>query len=238
MQPAAPERKTFSTHLSEFRFRLLIVIAFLLTGTVIGYFLHESILFFLLKPINQPLYYSSPAGGLDFTLKISFFFGCLVSIPVLVYQLLRFIQPAFPHKLQCLMPRILLISCLLVLCGMSFAYFVSLPASLYFLNKFSTSQIQSLISTTEYFSFITRYIFGFGLLFQLPLALIVVNSVKKISPSVLMRYQRWVILSSFIAAAILTPTPDLFNQLIMAVPLILLYEISVLVILFLNQKKA
>lgn len=235
MNNSQPKKYPFSTHLNEVRSRLLVVLFFLLAGTVVGYLLHEQILSILLLPFDQPLYYSSPAGGLDFILQLSFFFGGLVSIPVFVYQVLKFIEPAVSTKFRKSLPQIVCISCLLLVCGMSFAYFVSLPAALYFLDRFNTNQVQSLISTTEYFSFMTRYIFGFGLVFQVPLMLVTINSIKKISTRALMSYQRWVILSSVVLAAILTPTPDLFNQLIMAVPLILLYEVSILILIVINK---
>jgi sec-independent protein translocase protein TatC len=122
--------------------------------------------------------------------------------------------------------------------GVVFAYFVSLPAALYFLSSFGSEEMASLISTTEYFSFVSRYMLGFGLLFQLPLIMILVNSVYQLKIRTLFKYQKWVILVSFILAAILTPTPDVFNQLIMALPIILLYQVSLGVIwLTHNHKK-
>jgi len=121
--------------------------------------------------------------------------------------------------------------------GVSFAYFVSLPAALYFLGEFGSAQVQSLISTDAYFSFVTRYLLGFGILFQLPLILLLVNAISPMSPRHLMWYQRYVIVLSFVLAAIITPTPDPLNQAIMAVPVILLYQVSVLGIWFINRRR-
>jgi sec-independent protein translocase protein TatC len=232
-----PERQSFSYHLQELRSRILWCVAFFLIGTVIGYFLHDSILTVLIKPLNQPIFYASPAGGFDFVLKISLFFGFLLSLPVFVYHTVRFIEPALPKKYPNLILTTLTASSILLIVGMSFAYFVSLPAALYFLSKFSTDEIRSLISTTEYFSFVTRYLIGFGIVFQLPLIMFAVNSVQKISTRSLLKFERWVIVMSFLIAAILTPTPDILNQLIMAVPLILLYQITIVLIWFVNRKK-
>lgn len=224
--PADPA-KTFGEHLAELRLRFLFSIGFLVVGTVVGYLLHQHILAILIRPLDQTLFYSSPAGGFDFVLKLSFLFGFVVSVPVIVYQVLRFIEPVLPAQSPKKMAAMLLASCALLIVGMLFAYFVSLPAALYFLNAFTTDEIQALISTTEYFSFVTRYLLGFGILFQLPLIMLVINSVQRLSMRKLMSVQKWVFLASFIVAAILTPTPDLFNQLIMAVPLILLYQVSI-----------
>lgn len=236
MQDDSAKRLAFGEHLQELRSRFLISLLALLVGTIGGYALHMTILDWLIKPLNQPVFYTSPAGGFDFILKISLFFGALVALPVFIYNLLRFIAPALPKQSPKLLALLLIASCLLMMAGMSFAYFVSLPAALYFLNAFTTDTIQALISTNEYFSFVTRYLFGFGLLFQLPLVLLTINSVQRISTKTLMDWQRWVIILSFLIAAILTPTPDMFNQLLMAVPLILLYEITVLLLVLVNSR--
>lgn len=228
--------RLFSEHLSELRWRILSSIAFLILGTIIGYLVHSYILEILIRPLNQTIFYSSPAGGFDFVLKLSFLFGFVVSVPIFLYHVLRFIEPVLPEQSPKKLLLMLLSSCVLLLLGMAFAYFVSLPAALYFLNAFTTENIQALISTTEYFDFVARYLLGFGILFQLPLILLVINSVQPLSTKKLMGYQKWVFLASFIIAGILTPTGDFFNQLIMAVPLLLLYQFSLGVLYLVNRK--
>lgn len=232
-----PQSKTltFRQHLEELRSRILWVIFSLIIGTIVGYLFHKQITEVLIAPLAQPIFYVSPAGGFDFVLKISLFFGFLVSIPVFVYQTTRFIEPALPKKYPRLIITTLLASSLLLLIGMSFAYMISLPAALYFLNKFATEEVRSLITASEYFTFITRYILGFGLIFQLPLIVITVNTIQKIHLKSLLKYEKWIVLASFLLAAIITPTPDIFNQLIMALPLILLYQLSIVVVV-LQQK--
>lgn len=228
-------RQAFGEHLQELRVRAMVCLTALVAGSTIGYLLHPNILSFLIAPLNQPVFYTSPAGGFDFILKISLFFGFVITLPVLVYNLLRFIAPALPHQSTRLLVTVFLASCGLMSAGMSFAYFVSLPAALYFLEAFTTDTIQALISTDEYFSFVARYLLGFGLLFQLPLIMLTINSVQPISFKTLMRYQKWVLLGSFLAAAFLTPTPDMFNQLLMAVPLLGLYQVTVGLIVIVNR---
>lgn len=228
--------KVFSDHLAELRSRGLSCIGFLILGTIIGYFVHGYILDILIKPLNQPVFYSSPAGGFDFVLKMSFLFGFVVSVPIFIYHVIRFVQPIMPEQSPKKLVAMLLASCVLLAIGMAFAYFVSLPAALYFLNAFTTDNVQALISTKEYFDFVTRYLLGFGILFQLPLIMLIINSVQKITTKRLMSYQKWVFLVSFIVAAILTPTPDFFNQLIMAVPLILLYQLTIGLLYLVNKK--
>lgn len=231
------KRYTFADHLQELRSRILWCTIIFILGSILGYVLHQDILTILIQPLGQPVFYANPAGGFDFVLKISLFFGFLVSLPFCMYHTIRFIEPALPTRIPRLLLSILLSSSILLILGMLFAYFVSLPAALYFLNNFATVDIQALISTTEYFSFISRYLVGFGLVFQLPLIMLAINAVHRLPMKKLFAFERWVIVISFVIAAILTPTPDLFNQLIMAVPLTLLYQVTILVIWWVNRRK-
>jgi sec-independent protein translocase protein TatC len=205
-------------------------------GSMIGYFLFPQILNLLLQPLQKPLFYTSPAGGLDFTLKISLFFGFLTALPVIMYHIFRFIQPAMPPRSLFFICQIFFFSLILMILGICFAYFISLPAALHFLSTFGNDQIQSLISADDYFSFVTRYILGFGILFELPLVLLLINSFYTLKIKTLFAWQKFVILASFIVAAVITPTPDFLNQTVMAVPLIALYEISILLIFLFNKR--
>lgn len=229
--------QTFSEHLSELKSRLVSVFIFFALGSTLGYLLHKQILEMLVKPLNQTLFYSSPSGGFEFTIQVALFFGLVVSLPVLVYQTIKFIEPALPKKTPQFLIKTILASSALLLLGIAFAFFVSLPAALYFLNKFSGDQIQPLISTNEYFNFVARYLLGFGLIFQLPVILLAINSFQRIETKTLFNNERYVVLCSAIFAGILTPTPDVLNQLNMALPLILLYQLSLVLIWLINNKK-
>lgn len=232
-----PEKQLFSYHLGELRSRITWCILAFIIGSVVGYFLHQPILEILIEPLNQPIFYTSPAGGFNFVLNISLFFGFLVSLPICIYNAIRFAEPALPKKYPNLIIYTLTVSTNLMLIGMSFAYFISLPAALYFLNNFATSEVKSLISTTEYFKFVTRYLVGFGLVFQLPLIMLLINSVKPIPMKTLLRFEKWVIIISFLIAAILTPTPDFLNQTIMALPIIILYQFTIGLLWVVNKKR-
>lgn len=237
MNNAQAARQPLIAHLHELRRRLLWSSCFCLVGAGVAYLFHPSILAFLVKPLDKPLFYTSPAGAFDLVVRICLLAGFLFALPAFLYHLLKFLEPVLPTTLQQRIVWYLLGSCVLMLVGVGFAYFVSLPAALYFLGEFGSTQVQSLISTDAYFSFVTRYLLGFGVLFQLPLMLLLVNAVSPLSPRQLMRYQRYVIVLSFVLAAIITPTPDPLNQAIMAVPVILLYQISVLGIWVINKHR-
>ncbi len=229
------QKKPFISHIQELRTKLTWSVLVLVVGSVIGYLLRDSILKILLSPLNQPLYYTSPAGGFSFTFSLSLFFGFIVSLPFFTFQILAFVEPAIPVKARFSALTTLLSSCLLMILGMLFAYFVSLPAALHFLSKFGSGEVRSLISTSEYLSFVARYLIGFGILFELPLIMVFINKIHRLEIKKLLGFEKWIILISFAIAAILTPTPDIVNQIIMAVPIILLYQVSVLIVWFINR---
>lgn len=230
-------RQPFYSHIQELRSRLLWCLVTLILGSVLGYFLRDRILNLLIAPLHSSLFYTSPIGGFDFVLKISFMFGFLVSIPVIVYHILRFVEPAVPHHSRNLIIKSFVASTLLMLLGIAFAYYVSLPAALNFLGEFGSDKVKPLISTNEYLSFVSHYLIGFGVLFQLPLILVVLNKFYKLKVKNLLHLQRYVIVASFVIAAVITPTPDLVNQAIMAVPLLVLFYGSIILIYFINRKK-
>ena len=126
-------------------------------------------------------------------------------------------------------------SSILALCGVMFAYFVILPASLNFLEQFASDSIQSLITTDEYLSFVLLYICGLAAIFQLPLIMTLFGKVSNVSASKLLKASGYVVLASFIFGAIITPTPDPINQALIAGPTILLYFVGVFCVYLVNR---
>lgn len=226
---------TFYDHLIELRKRLFLSAIVITIGSIIGYYFNQQIIAVLVRPLNQPLYYTSPAGGFNAVFQISLLFGILLSTPFLVYQIIKFIEPALSKQSRNFVLITSVSSFGLMLIGVLFAYFVSLPAALTFLSNFGSGEIKSLISIKDYFNFILLYIGGFGLLFQLPLIILAANWIHKLKAKILLKYIRYVIVISFIVAAFITPTPDPVNQTIMAVPIILLYLISVIIVFIVNR---
>lgn len=223
-------RRPFRDHLQELRNRLFIWLVLFLIGSTIGYFLHPWILTWFNRPLHQALYYTSPIGGFTFTLKLALLFGFLVSFPVLLYQIFSYTKPLLNPQFQKRIAAYICLSIVLLGCGVAFAYFLTLPAALKFLSSFSTDGVRALISTDEYYSFTLFYLLGFGLIFQLPLILLFINAIHPLDPLQLLKKQGSVILVSFIVAAFLTPTPDPINQTLMALPIILLYNLGILIL--------
>lgn len=230
-------RQPFMEHVWELRSRLTWSVAALLLGTAVGYLLRDQLLELLVAPLGQTIYYTSPGGGFSLMIQLCLGFGVIASVPVLIFHLIRFIAPILPAYSTRFLVVVLLSSCVLVAFGVAFAYYVSLPAALYFLNEFSNDQVQALISTDTYFSFVTLYLAGFAVLFQLPLLLLIINRMKPLNPQTLLAKTRWVVLGSFVIAALITPTPDPFNQTIMAGPVILLYLGSIVPIKVINSHR-
>lgn len=234
----AAKRQPFLAHIQELRGRLAWCVVALLIGTAIGYLVKDELLALLIAPLGQTIYYTSPGGGFSLLIQLCLSFGIVFSVPVIIFHAIRFVAPIVPgYSLRFLLTT-LTASCALVAIGVAFAYFVSLPAALYFLNEFSTEQVQALITTDTYMSFVTLYLAGFAVLFQLPLILLIINNVTRLRPKKLLAATKWVILGSFIAAALITPTPDPFNQAIMAGPIILLYLLSIFLVTLVNRSQS
>lgn len=229
--------QTFSEHLKELRKRLMIGAAVVVVGSIIGYIVHEPLFRLLKSPLGQELYYNTPVGGFNAMIKISVLVGLVAGIPFLVYQICQFLAPAFRNLNPKRPISIMVWSLLLALLGVAFGYFISLPASLNFLTNYDSQNIQPMIIVSEYLNFVFSYLVGLALLFQLPLIMLFINRVKPQKPRRLMRHQRWVILVSFVIAAIITPTPDPMNQLILAAPIVVMYQLSVGLIWAQNRRK-
>ncbi len=227
----------FIEHFYELRRRLGLVAFALIGGSLAGYFLRDHLLELLVKPLNQPLYFTTPGGGFDFVVKLCLVFGFILATPVAIRQLFLFLRPIMSEQSNKFIRVASFASVLLMAGGVVFGYFVTLPGALHFLQEFSSDSVRSLITTDEYFSFVMIYLAGFGLLFQLPLIVLFINRIKPLKPSKMLKAERWLILLSFIAAAIITPTPDPLNQLMMAAPIIILYNLSLIMITLLNRRK-
>lgn len=231
-----PKTQPFSEHIRELRQRLIYSIGALFIGCIVGYIIHGQLFSLIKRPLNEQLYYTTPTGGFFAVIKISIMFGLIVAVPIFIYQLGKFLSPAFRRRIRA--GRTIFYSTILSVLGILFAYFISLPAALHFLANINSPELQSLITVNEYLNFVTSYVAGFALLFQLPLILLFINRIKPQKPGKLMGLQRYVVLFSFILAAILTPTPDPMNQLLMALPIIFLYQFSVGLVWLTNRRES
>lgn len=234
----ASAQLTFSEHLQELRRRLTYSVLALLAGAVLGYVLKNSVIARLVHPLDLPLYYNNPGGSLAFIVQISLAVGVVIALPVLTYNLLRFIEPALSNE-RLSRRRILVVltsSWLLAAAGILFGYYIILPMSFHFFAGFNIGPVKPLISTSEYFSFVLSCLVSFAAIFQLPLLLLFVNSIHRFPPGSMRRYRRHVLVGAFILAVILPFTYDPITQFVMAVPIVFLFELSLLLLWAKNRR--
>jgi sec-independent protein translocase protein TatC len=181
-------------------------------------------------PLGLPLYYATPTGGFSFAIQVGIFFGFIVTLPIFIYECIQYCKPMFNNISEKKIWCYFVVSTFLTAMGVSFGYFVSLPTMLRFLLTFASNNVHALISTNDYFSFIIQFLLGFAIIFQIPIFVFLLYKTELISVKSIIRGQKIIFLLSFMASAILTPTTDPINQAMMAIPIFLLYEISLLII--------
>ncbi len=162
--------------------------------------------------------------------------GILLACPVIFSQIWRFVAPGlFKHEKKVLLPFTLL-SSICFIGGTAFGYLVVFPPAFRFLVGYSNDYLTSMPSVSEYFSLATRLLLAFGAIFEMPVLMVFLAKIGLVDVSFLNRNRKYAILINFIIAAILTPTPDVVNQLMMGIPLMVLYEISVLAVWLFGRK--
>jgi sec-independent protein translocase protein TatC len=229
-------QQTLIDHLHELRARLFWIVLALIIASSAGYLIQSQVMQVLMHPLGgQRLVYLTPIGGFNFIFKVSLYFGLGAILPVIIYHLYRFLEPLMPQKRKRTVVLYIFASTLLAIGGASFAYFASLPAAMHFLTGFDIQNVSAMLTVDSYLTFVITYVLGFAVLFQIPLILMIINTIKPLPPKKLMSFQRFVVLAAFILAAIISPTPDITNQAILAVPIILMYQIGILLVWIQNR---
>jgi sec-independent protein translocase protein TatC len=228
----------FLAHLLELRKRLFNVALSVILWSIGAYFVQQHIVNILLKPAhNQQFIYTSVGGGIDFLFRVCLYAGIVFSIPVIVWQVLKYLQPLIKKDAIRFIAGGSVVSGFLAVAGMMFGYFLGLPAALHFLlHQFTTDQIHPLLTIQSYMSFVTLYMLGSAFLFQLPLLLVLINRIKPLKPKKLLGYERWVILLAFVGGGIMNPSPRVQDQLMLAVPIILAYQVGVALVWYMNRR--
>ncbi|MEJ7619844.1 MAG: twin-arginine translocase subunit TatC [Aquificaceae bacterium] len=220
-------------HLRELRSRLIKSIVAFLVGTGVAFYFASQIFEILKEPVKRSypqveLVTLSPTEPLFILLKISIVFGFILSLPVILFQLWRFVEPAlYPNEKKLVLP-LTLFSILLFLLGGAFSYFVALPMALRFLLGIGLSQLQAtpFLSVNLYISFLLKMIIGFGIAFELPVVIFLLQRAGLVTERQLKAFRKYFIVLAFVAGALIAP--DVTTQVIMAIPLIILYELSLL----------
>ncbi len=222
-------------HLEELRTRIIRSLIAIAIGSGVSYFFIEDIMHYLTLPTGR-LYYLQPAEAFFTYIKIAFFAGFLLALPVVFYQVWKFILPALTVRERTVIGILVPSSVLLFFAGLAFSFFLVLPAALQFFMGFGSESLQPMFTLHQYFDFVLAFILPFGAVFELPLVVIVFAKLGFIGSKFLQSKQRIVIFLSFVIGAVISPTPDIFTQSMIAVPLILLYELSYLVVRYVLRR--
>jgi sec-independent protein translocase protein TatC len=204
----------------------------------VGYSIQQDLVSVLLKPAaGQQFIYTSPGGGINFLFQICIYFGVVLSIPIIMAQLFKYMEPLIPKHSRKFIIKASVFSVFLAVAGLCFGYFIGLPGALHFLaNQFSTDSIKPLFTIQEYMSFVSIYLVGSAVLFQIPLILLFINRITPLKPMKLLKIERFVVLGAFVIAAFITPTPDIFNQCIIAGPIIGVYQLGIILVWLHNRR--
>ncbi len=236
------DKRPFLEHLEELRQRLIRCMIVVGIAFVVCYFFSKDIFSFLAKPLKQNLpegssmIFINPAEAFLTYIKLSFYAALFFSSPYILYQAWMFVAPGlYAHEKRYVLP-FMIVSVFLFVTGVAFAYFVVFPFGFRFLMGFATDLIRPAPSLKEFLSFSTMLLLAFGVVFELPVFVFFLTKMGVIDHTTLTRNRRYAVLIIFIVAAILTP-PDVFTQLLMAGPLLALFEISVLVAKVAGGKK-
>ena len=232
---------TFFEHLDELRKRLVISLAAYFIALIPPLTCSGMLLNFVARPLAETVpsvYFFSPADAFVVKLKVCLLAAAVLSSPVILGQFWIFISPAlYRNERRALLPVIFITSGLF-LAGALFAFTQVVPVALHFLIGMRTEFMQPLVSVSEYLSFVTSMVLAFGIAFNLPVFVLILVGSGLVRAKTLNQFQRLVILIIFIAAAVLTPGPDVASQLLLAIPLLILFEISVVCAMILEKFRA
>ena len=239
-EESEPGEMSFFDHLEELRWRIIRALLAVVVGTIVCWFFIDWLMDdVLLRPVialnshlsgsQQPIHLQNlkPFGQLFLYMQVAIIAGILLSLPYILYQLWAFIAPGLLEKERKFIKWIVFFSTFCFLAGVSFSYFVMLPAALQFFAGFGSSMIANNIAIDEYMNFIISVMLAAGVVFELPMVSWFLSKLGILTPAFMRHYRRHSIVVIFILAAFLTPGTDPVRQVLLALPLIALYELSI-----------
>lgn len=231
------KRLTLVGHLEELRKRIIIIGLVVVIGSVVSYLYIDKIVDFIIQPAKDLNFiYLSPADLFLAYIKISLISGMIVTLPIILYHVWRFVLPgmALKQKLYIILANFM--SMIFFVAGASFAYYLIVPLTIQFFTKMSRQEIEPLFSFASYTGFMSSILLSFGITFQLPILILLLTQFNIITPAFLKKSRKVFILIIFIAAAILTP-PDVVSQILLAAPMLILLELSIMISSIIYRKK-
>ncbi|MCX5850444.1 MAG: twin-arginine translocase subunit TatC [Deltaproteobacteria bacterium] len=244
MKEQTDEKMPLVSHLEELRARLMRIAIVLIVGFVLCYQWSEKLFETMARPLIEALpggstmIFTSPTEAFFIYMKVAFFAAIFITSPYWLFQIWRFTSPGlYKSEKKHVLPFIV-VSSMLFITGVLFAYFVVFPMAFRFLLSYASDLIRPMISIREYLSLVLRFMLAFGVIFELPVFMYFLAKIGVVNAAFLVSKRRYAILIIFIVAAVLTPGPDVVSQILMAIPLLILYEISIVVVRFTAKKKA
>ena len=237
-------KMSFLDHLSELRMRILwsLLAVAILFGP--AYYFSNEIFEFLMKPLveNLPegssLIFTRPAEGFTTYLKVSFFAALIAAVPFILYQGWKFVGPALYKEEKQLIIPFIFFGTLFFAAGAAFCYYVaSPPAFKFLLNEYSSDYVKAFPTIREALSFFMALIFGFGLVFEFPLIIFILARIGVVTSAWLRKQRKYAIIISALIAAMLTPTTDAISMMLMFVPIVIFYELGIVVAWIFGKKK-
>ncbi len=241
---------SFFSHLSELRHRIFISVAIISLFFIIAFHFSEILFKGLIIPMKKDislslespyvsfvpketreasLVFLAPAEAFWMHLKVSLVSAIIISLPIILFEVWRFISPGLLAREKKYLLPFIIMGTSLFLIGASFCFLIVLPFAMGFLLNYKTELLIPMISIGNYVDFSLKFILAFGTIFELPIALIFLTKFGLVTPQKLAKFRKYAVILAFVTAAILTPTPDAFNQILMAGPIIILYEIGIMV---------
>lgn len=240
----AEERMSLTAHLSELRRRLMVSVAAVAVGFLAAYYYSDRLYALLASPLlaalpegQEFMVFTGVVEPFFIYLKVGLLGGVVIGSPVVLYEIWAFVAPGLYKEEKRWFLFTVFFSVLLFAGGVAFAFTVVFPFGFKYLLGYSGPGLKPYISMAQYFSMATRLLLAFGAVFQLPLAMLVLARVGAVTARQLIGWWRYAIVAILVASAILTPTPDVFNQLLMAGPLLVLYAIGVVVAFAFGKKR-
>src|SRR5215204_158020 len=231
-------RMTLIEHLGELRSRIIKVGVAFFVAAVVAWFFRVRIFGWLLAPagdaLSGKLSVTSVTEQLFTDMKLALYVGFLLTIPVLLYQAWAFVAPAVGDLGRAFTYTIITLASALFLAGVAFGYFIVLPIGTQFLLNWAPDRYNTIITSQFYLQFTTRFLLAFGIVFELPAATYVAAKLELVDAPLLKRYRRHAIVLNFILAAALTPGQDPYSMVLMAAPMVVMYELSIIIARYVN----
>jgi sec-independent protein translocase protein TatC len=231
MARTVDDKMPFMEHLGELRVRIMRALIGVLIGALIPLYFSQRIVDWLALPVTRlghELVFTAPAEAFWVQMKVGLVCGLFLSAPIVLWQVWAFVSPGLhTHEKKYAVPFVI-IGSVMFLAGGAFALFVVVPYALTFLLGYARPGVlKPMITVQNHVDFFLKFTLAFGVIFELPLAMTLLARMGAVTAQTLGRHRKYAVLGSFVVAAILTPTPDAFNQAMMAGPLIVLYEVGI-----------